>query len=127
MTARHAQWAIAAVFALLGGWALAVPQMVINLTFLPEYREGAALPFAVGCFGAQALIAALFAATARFTPATFLAYGLSLFVFFAFDLWFTLVDPLLTPLGGVLDGVGNAIMLVFCWIGWRRAAPVEPA
>lgn len=121
MSVRRIQGVIAAVFFILGGWALLAPRSVIALCFLPAYQGGAALPFAVACFGAQALIAALFAATVRFTRATFLAYGLSLLAFLAFDFWFTLVDPVLTPLGGIADAIGNVVMMAFCWLGWKRA------
>lgn len=115
------QWAIAAVFFVLGGWALVAPRSVIELTLLPEYRVGTPiLPFAVACFGAQAMISGLFAAFSRFTRATFLAYGIALLPFFAFNWWFTFVDPVFTWLG-LLDAVGNVIMLVLCIVGWRRA------
>lgn len=121
VSVRHIQWAIAAVFFILGGWALLAPRSVIALTFLPEYRVGTPiLPFAVACFGAQAMIAGLFAAFARFARATFLAFGIALLPFFVFDIWFTFVDPVFTSLG-LLDAVGNAIMLALCVLGWRRA------
>ena len=120
MTVRGIQWAIASVFFILGGWALLAPQSVIDLTLLPAYRVGTPiLPFAVACFGAQALIAGLFAAFSRFTRATFLAYGIALLPFFAFDWWFTFVDPVFTSLG-LLDAVGNVVMLALCVIGWRK-------
>ena len=122
MSALACQRIILAVFLVLGGWALLLPQTVIDLCFLPAYREGAALPFAVACFGAQAWIAALFAATARFTRATFIAYGLALVPFLAFDLWFTFGDPVLTPLGGGADAVGNVVMMAVCAIGAKRCA-----
>jgi hypothetical protein len=121
VTVRRIQWAIAAVFFILGGWALLAPRSVIALTLLPEYRVGTPiLPFAVACFGAQAMIAGLFAAFARFTRATFLAFGIALLPFFVFDIWFTFIDPVFTSLG-LLDAVGNVIMLALCVIGWRRA------
>jgi hypothetical protein len=121
MTVRKIQWAIAAVFFILGGWALLAPQSVIDLTFLPRYRTGTPiLPFAVACFGAQAMIAGLFAAFSRFTRATFLAYGIALLPFFAFDWWFTFVDPVFTTVG-LLDALGNAVMLALCVLGWRRS------
>jgi hypothetical protein len=121
MTVRRIQWAIAAVFFLLGGWALLAPQSVIGLTFVPQYRVGTPiLPFAVACFGGQAMIAGLFAAFSRFTRVTFLAYGIALLPFFVFDWWFTFVDPVFTNLG-LLDAAGNAVMLVLCVIGWRKA------
>jgi hypothetical protein len=124
MTVRRIQWGIASVFFLLGGWALLAPRSVIDLTLLPEYRVGTPiLPFAIACFGAQALIAGLFAAFARFTRATFLAYGIALLPFFAFDWWFTLVDPVFTSVG-LLDAAGNIAMLVLCIVGWRRAEAI---
>ncbi|HEV7661709.1 MAG TPA: hypothetical protein VGO55_17855 [Allosphingosinicella sp.] len=121
MSVRRIQWAIAAVFFILGGWALLAPRSVIALTLLPEYRVGTPiLPFAIACFGAQAMIAGLFAAFARFTKATFLAFGVALLPFLVFDIWFTFVDPVFTSLG-LLDAVGNVIMFALCMIGWRRA------
>ncbi|HWA62330.1 MAG TPA: hypothetical protein VG939_13200, partial [Caulobacteraceae bacterium] len=71
-------------------------------------------------FGAQALIAGLFAAFSTFSARTFLAYGLALIPFFVFDAWFYVVRPMLTPVG-LLDAVGNVIMLAVCWMGWRAA------
>jgi hypothetical protein len=121
LTARRIQWGIAAVFFVLGGWALLAPRSVIELTFLPEYRVGTPiLPFAVACFGAQALIAGLFAALSRFTRATFLAYGIALVPFFIFNYYFTFVDPVFTMLG-LVDAAGNALMLALCVLGYRRA------
>ncbi len=76
--------------------------------------------FAVGCFGAQALIAGLFAATARFTRGTYAAYGVMLIGFLAFDYWFCAVEPVLTPLGAGLDAAGNVVMLALCIVGWKR-------
>jgi hypothetical protein len=126
MTVRQIQWALASVFFILGGWALLAPRSVIELTFLPEYRTGTRiLPFAVACFGAQAMISGLFAAFSRFTRATFLAYGIALLPFFVFNWWFTFVDPVFTLLG-LIDAAGNAAMLALCAIGWRKAG-AEPA
>ena len=120
MSALVIQRLIAAVFIVLGGWALIDPRSAIELGLQPGYRGGAGMGFAVGCFGAQALIAGLFAATARFTRATFAAYGVMLIGFLVFDYWFWAVEPVLTPLGAALDGVGNLIMMALCWVGWRK-------
>jgi hypothetical protein len=125
MTAQRIQWAISAVFFILGGWAMLLPQSVIDLAFLPAFRTGATiLPFAVACFGSQALISGLFAATTRFSRATFVVYGASLLLFLVFDWWFTFVRPVFTPIG-LLDAVGNVVMLALCIVGWRQlgAAP----
>ena len=121
MSAIGIQRLIAAVFITLGGWALVDPRSAIELGLQPGYREGAGMGFAVGCFGAQALIAGLFAATARFTRATFASYGVMLIGFLAFDFWFWAIEPVLTPLGAALDGIGNLIMMALCWVGWRKA------
>ena len=121
MNVRQIQCGIAAVFFVLGGWALLAPRSVIELTFLPQYRTGTPiLAFAVACFGAQAMISGLFAAFSRFTRATFLAYGIALLPFFAFNAWFTFVDPVFTMMG-LLDAVGNVVMLALCVMGWKRA------
>lgn len=121
MTVPQIQGIIAAVFFVLGGWALIWPQGVIDLTLLPQYRTGTEiLPFVVACFGAQAMISGLFAAFARFTRATFLAYGIALIPFFGFNIWFTLIEPVFTALGW-LYALGNAVMLGLCVLGWRKA------
>ena len=126
MTVRQIQWGLASVFFILGGWALVAPQSVIDLAFLPEYRTGTPiLPFAVACFGAQAMISGLFAAFSRFTRTTFLAYGIALLPFFVFNWWFTFVDPVFTTVG-LLDAVGNVVMLALCILGWRKAAVETP-
>jgi hypothetical protein len=123
MAVQRCQWAIAAIFFILGGWALVAPQSVIDLAFLPPFRTGTAiLPFAVACFGAQAIISGLFAAFSRFTQLTFLVYGIALLPFFAFNWWFTFVDPVFTRVG-LLDAMGNIIMLALCVMGWRRSRP----
>jgi hypothetical protein len=123
MTPTRIQWALAAVFFVLGGWALVAPQSVIDLAFLPKFRSGGEiLPFAVACFGSQGVISGLFAAFSRFTRTTFLAYGVALLPFFWFDWWFTFVHPVFTAVG-LLDAVGNVIMLVLCVMGWRALKP----
>lgn len=127
MTPIRIQWALAAVFFVLGGWALVAPQSVIDLAFLPKFRQGGEiLPFAVACFGSQGMISGLFAAFSRFTRTTFLAYGIALLPFFWFDWWFTFVHPVFT-LVGLLDAVGNVIMLALCVMGWRALKPAAAA
>ena len=120
---RSIQWLLAAVFFGLGGWCVVWPASVMALAIRPEFRSDALI--AVGCFGAQAMIAGTFAAFSRFTRATFLAYGVALIPFFGFDAWFYFVRPMLTPIG-LLDAAGNFAMLGLCVLGWR-AAGEEPA
>ena len=54
-------------FAARAAWAVVGGALVKTFIFK---HYGAGMGFAVGCFGAQALIAGLFAATARFTRST---------------------------------------------------------
>ena len=121
MTVRQIQWLLAGVFFVLGGWCVISPSSVMALTIRPELQTDHPVALlALGAFGAQACIAGLFAAFARFTKATFLAYGIGLLPFFVFDWWFYAVEPVFTPLG-MLDALGNVIMLGLCGLGWRAA------
>ena len=121
MSARTTQYLIGAVFAVLGGWALLAPQSVIELAVRPEFQSDDYLArFALACFGAQACLFALVAFTAIFTRRTFAAYGLALLPFFLFNYWFYFRVPLLTEVG-LLDFLGNLIMLGLCWHGWKVA------
>ncbi|MGB5723267.1 MAG: hypothetical protein WBM39_02540 [Parasphingorhabdus sp.] len=125
MTPKRIQFFIALVFFILGGWATFFPQHVIDMVFLAEYREGERLlPFAIACFGAQALLSGLFAAFSRFTSLTFLVYGIALLPFFAFNYYFTFHDPVFTNMG-LLDAVGNVIMLALCYVGWKKSKAIE--
>ncbi len=119
---RILQTALALVFFVLGGWCVAAPGSVLALCFRPAFQSSAPIvPFLVACFGSQALIAGVFALTARFTRTTYLAYGIGLLPFFAFDAYFYAVKPVLTQIG-LLDAVGNLIMLGVCWLGWRATS-----
>jgi len=119
---------IAAPFLILGGWALFMPAMVERLGFRPEYYHGTpTTAVLIGCFGAQAVLAGLFAFFSRFTRTTFLVYGLALLPFFGFNYWFVFVAPMFTP-WMALDFAANVGMLVLCWLGWRASAPnAQPA
>jgi len=127
MTVRTLQRSLALVFFVLGGWCLFAPTSVLALTIRPEYQSDAPLvPVLIAAFGAQALLAGLFAAFSRFERVTFLAYGVALLPFFVFDYWAYAVVPLLTPLG-LLDVVGNVMMLIVCVMGYRLAGSQIPA
>lgn len=121
MSARAIQYWLASVFLVLGGWCLLSPGSVLRLAIRPEYHSDAPIvPVLMGAFGAQALIAGLFAAFATFNRTTFLAYGIALLPFFVFDYYFYAVEPMLTEIG-LLDAIGNVVMLALCWIGWRKS------
>ncbi|MEH6700702.1 hypothetical protein [Parasphingorhabdus sp.] len=125
MTPKRIQFFIALVFFLLGGWATFFPQHVIDTVFLAEYRDGGRLlPFSIACFGAQALLSGLFAAFSRFSSLTFLVYGIALLPSFAFNYYFTFHDPVFTSVG-LLDAVGNIIMLALCYVGWKKSKAIE--
>ena len=127
LTPQRIQYGIAAVFFVLGGWATFFPQSVIDTVFLPEFRNAdGPLAFVMACFGAQALLAGLFAAFSRFTATTFLVYALALLPFFAFNWYFTVRDPVFN-LMGLIDAVGNIIMFALAILGWWRLRQGERA
>ena len=121
MTVRTIQYLLAGVFFVLGGWCLISPSSVMTLAIRPEYQSDAAIvPILIGAFGAQAMIAGLFAAFSEFTKRTFVAYAAGLLPFFVFDYYFYAVEPMLTLIG-MLDAVGNVAMLGLCFAGWKAA------
>jgi hypothetical protein len=120
MTAKRIQYAIAAVFFVLGGWCLIAPQSVIDLTVRPAYKpDDAIAPLLIACFGAQACIAGIFAAFSTFTRATFLAYGVAVLPFFVFNYWFYFVEPVFNELI-LLDALGNVIFVALCAWGYFK-------
>jgi hypothetical protein len=121
MSTRTLQIILSSVFFVLGGWCVVSPGSVVALAFRPDYQSNDPIvPILMACFGLQALISGLFALTARFTHITFLAYGIGLIPFFALDAYFYFVRPALTEIG-LVDVVGNIVMLAICWMGWRQA------
>ena len=121
MSPLLAQRLIAVPFLGLGAWCLFFPQMVERLGFRPEYYHGTATTaLMMGCFGAQAILAGLFAFFSRFTRTTFLVYGLALLPFFWFNYWFVFVVPMFSP-WMALDFVANVAMLALCVIGYRAS------
>jgi hypothetical protein len=122
MTVRQIQFGLAAVFFILGGWAMLAPRHVIETVIRPEFQSFDRLTIiCMACFGAQACLAGLFIAFSRFTHTTFLAYGIALLPFFGFNYWFTRVEPVFNSLG-LIDLVGNITMLGLCYYGWRQAS-----
>lgn len=121
MSTRSLQVLLSSVFFVLGGWCVISPASVLALGIRPAYQSDAPIvPILMACFGAQALIAGLFALTSRFTRLTFLAYGIGLLPFFVFDVYFYAIEPSLTAIGAGGDFIGNLVMLAVCWAGWRR-------
>jgi len=116
-----AQFLIAAVFLLLGGWALFAPSSVIDLAVTEAYQDSTFLTrFAIACFGAQAVLFGLMALVVRWSARGFLAYAVFLLPFFVFNWYFHYEVPVLTSIG-MLDFAGNVVMFVLAIIGWRAA------
>ena len=121
MSARTAQFLIAAVFLALGGWALLAPASVIDLAVTPAYRDTSFLArFTMACFGAQAVLFGLMALVTRWSARSFAVFGVLLLPFFGFNYWFHYEVPVLTSIG-MLDFAGNVTMLACALIGWRAA------
>ena len=72
----------------------------------------------IGCFGAQAMLCGLFISLSRLTRRAFLAYGLSLFLFFAFNYYFVFAEPVFSK-WMALDFIANVFMLGLCVMGYR--------
>jgi len=121
MSARTAQFLIAAVFLTLGGWALVAPASVIALAITPAYQDAAFLTrFTMACFGAQAVLFGLMALVTRWSARSFAVFAVLLLPFFGFNYWFHYREPVLTSIG-MLDFAGNVTMLVLAALGWRAA------
>ena len=107
---------------------MVLPGMVVGLVFLPDLdADGLPVRFVMACFGAQAVLTGTLLATARFRPTTFLVFGLAgSLPFFAFNVWFTLVEPVLN--GWMwLDVLGNAGILACGLFGHCLARREEVA
>nr|WP_298896791.1 hypothetical protein [uncultured Altererythrobacter sp.] len=121
MSARWAQFGIAAVFLILGSWALFAPGNVIELALTESYRQDTFLNrFIMACFGAQAVLFGFMALMVQWTSRGFLVFAALLLPFFWFNYHFHYVEPVLTSIG-MLDFAGNVTMLVLAMLGWRAA------
>ena len=125
MSARTAQFLIAAVFLILGGWCLFAPASVIELAVTEAYQDSTFLTrFTMACFGAQAVLFGLMALVTRWSATAFAAFAGLLLPFFGFNYWFHYREPVLTSIG-MLDFAGNVTMLALAIIGWRAARAGE--
>ena len=122
MTSRTLQYALASIFLLLGAWCLIFPGTVVRISFRPELATVTdQARFLMGCFGAQAVLNGTILASARFSPLTFLVFGLVGSVpFFIFNIWFWLVVPVLNA-WMLLDLLGNLGILTAGIWGWHLA------
>ena len=122
MQATTLQRALALVFLVLGGWCVVMPRMVETLAIRPEFQVlNATSAIFIACFGAQAVLCGTIVWFARFTPRTFLAFGLVGSVpFFVFNAWYYFVEPVFTR-WMLLDFVGNVVILACGLWGWKMA------
>lgn len=121
LTPLWPQRLLALPFLILGGWCLTAPAMVERLTINPDYQHlsGASALF-IGCFGAQAVLGALFIGFSRWTKQTFAIYGAALLPFFWFNYYFVFEVPVLNR-WMTLDFGSNLAMLALCVWGYRIA------
>jgi hypothetical protein len=116
---------IGAVFLVLGLWCLVAPVSVEALGLRPEYRhQSLTTAILIGCFGAQAVLNAIFIFFSRFTRKTFFAYGVALTPFFFFNYYFVYVLPAFNE-WMAMDFIANLFMLGLCVWGWRLTPPVN--
>ena len=95
-----AQFLIAAVFCVLGGWALLAPASVIELAVTPAYRDDSFLArFTMACFGAQAVLFGLMTLAVRWQVRGFAVFAALMVPFFLFDWYFHYEVPVLTIIG----------------------------
>ena len=108
ITAKHIQYVLAAIFIGLGGWCLLDPHGVERLVLKPDYQHlSATSALFLGCFGAQAMLGGTVIALSRFSPRTFLIFGLVGSVpFFVFNWYFVYVAQMFTEFM-LIDFVGN--------------------
>jgi hypothetical protein len=125
MSARTAQFLIAAVFLILGGWSLFAPASVIELAFTEGYRDTSFINrFTIACFGSQAVLFGLMALVTLWNARSFGVFAVLLLPFFGFNYWFHYKVEVLTSIG-MLDFAGNVTMLVLAILGWRAARAQE--
>ena len=108
ITAKHIQYVLAAIFLGLGSWCLLDPHGVEQLVLKPDYQHlSATSALFLGCFGAQAMLGGTVIALSRFSPRTFLIFGLVGSVpFFVFNWYFVYVAQMFTEFM-LIDFVGN--------------------
>ena len=108
MKAQHIQYALAAIFIGLGSWCLIDPHGVERLVLRPEFQDlSATSAVLMGCFGAQAVLGGSVIALSKFTPRTFLVFGLiGSIPFFVFNWYFVFIAEMFTSFM-LIDFVGN--------------------
>lgn len=119
MKSIHYQRLLASIFLLLGAWCMFFPASVEALSLKPDYYLGnATSALLMGCFGAQAVLCGTVILFSRFTPRTFLIFGLVASVpFFGFNYYFYFVRQMFTQ-WMLLDFAGNIGILTLSLLGY---------
>lgn len=112
---------LATVFLAGGTWCLVAPGSMLRVCFRPDVVVTASTVFVTQCFGSQAVLCGTLLATTKMTRRSFLTFAVATLPFFVFDVWYSLVNPVMTVVGGLADGVGNVIIVSSClWGAWRE-------
>ncbi len=121
MSPRSIQFLLALVFLGLGVWALVLPSHVLRLGIRPELYTGDQVTAVImGCFGAQAILSGTVVLLSRFTPQTFLIFGLlGSIPFFYFNYYFVYVVEIFSR-WMLIDFVGNIAIFGICTIGYLK-------
>lgn len=116
---QHIQFALAGIFLGLGGWCIIDPDGVERLVLRPEFQHlSATSGLLIACFGAQAVLVAIVIAFSKFTPRTFLIFGvLGSLPFFVFNWYFVFTVEMFTPFM-LIDFAGNMGILICCLLGY---------
>ena len=127
MRSASLQRFLASIFLVLGAWCMFLPRMVEQLTIRPEHQVLTATSSVfIACFGAQAVLCGAVIWFSKFTPKTFLAFGLlGSIPFFAFNYYFYFVEPIFTK-WMLLDFAGNVAILLCGLIGYRISKREHP-
>jgi len=127
MRSASLQRFLASIFLVLGAWCMFLPRMVEQLTIRPEHQVLTATSSVfIACFGAQAVLCGAVIWFAKFTPKTFLAFGvLGSIPFFAFNYYFYFVEPIFTK-WMLLDFAGNVAILVCGLAGYWLSKREHP-